>query len=290
MFNDSAVLMLTADGVKDELKESGILDQYKITVDMKSAQNEFSVAQTVVQDMVRKAYDYIITISTPALQATANGNKKIPHIFGAVTDPYRMGIAKNSRDHIPNITGLATLQPVASTIRTMRELFPHAKRIGLVWNPGEACSEACTTKARNAVQRYGFELLETHVTSTSEVLDAVKALINKDIELFITSGDNTVNLALPSIADLLGQHKIPYFTNSPSDVEQGAFVSIGADYYEVGRETARHAMLVINGKNPRDVPIKDFVPEKMAVNLRMAKVYGIKVPEAFLEKAEKVVR
>ena len=290
MFNESAILMLTADGVRDELKASGILDKYKITIDMKSAQNEFSMAQTVVQDMVRKAYDYIITISTPALQATANGNKKIPHIFGAVTDPYRMGIAKNNRDHIPNITGLATLQPVASTIRAMRELFPDAKKIGIVWNPGEACSEACTFKARGAVQKYGFELMETTVSNTSEVLDAVKALINRGIDLFITSGDNTVNLALPSIAEILRHHKIPYFTNSPSDVEQGAFVSIGADYYEVGRETARHASLVINGKNPKDVPIKDFVPEKMAVNLKLAEVYGIKVPEAFLKRAEKVVR
>ena len=257
---------------------------------MKSAQNEFSMAQTVVQDMVRKAYDYIITISTPALQATANGNKKIPHIFGAVTDPYRMGIAKNNRDHIPNITGLATLQPVASTIGAMRELFPDAKKIGIVWNPGEACSEACTFKARGAAQKYGFELMETNVSNTSEVLDAVKALINRGIDLFITSGDNTVNLALPSIAEILRHHKIPYFTNSPSDVEQGTFVSIGADYYEVGRETARHASLVINGKNPKDVPIKDFVPEKMAVNLKLAEVYGIKVPETFLKRAEKVVR
>ena len=77
----------------DELKASGILDRYGITIDLKNAQNEFSMAQTIVQDMVRNGYDYIITISTPALQATANGNKTIPHIFGAVTDPYRMGIA-----------------------------------------------------------------------------------------------------------------------------------------------------------------------------------------------------
>ena len=137
LFNENTLLTTTAEGVTDELKASGILDKYNITVDLKNAQNEFSMAQTIVQDIVRSGYDYIITISTPALQAAANGNKTIPHIFGAVTDPYRMGIAKSNTDHIPNITGLATLQPVETTIRTMREIFPRAKKIGLVWNPGK---------------------------------------------------------------------------------------------------------------------------------------------------------
>jgi putative ABC transport system permease protein len=290
LFNENALLTTTADGVRDELKASGILDKYGITIDMKNAQNEFPMAQTVVQDIVRTGYDYIITISTPALQATANGNKKIPHIFGAVTDPYRMGIATSNTDHIPNITGLATLQPVAATIRTMREIFPQAKKIGLVWNPGEACSEACTYKARDAAKKYGFELVETNVSSTSEVLDAVKALLDKGVDLFLTSGDNTVILALPSVAEILKSRKIPYFTNTPADVDLGAFIGLGADYYEVGKETAKVAMQVIDGTNPKDIPIKDFVPEQLAVNLKLARLYGITVPEAILDRATKVVK
>lgn len=290
IFSDSAVLLQTADGVMDELRRSGILDKHAIRVDRMSAQNEFSMAQTIVQDIVRKGYDYIITISTPSLQAAANGNKRIPHVFGAVTDPYRMGIARTPTDHIPNITGLATLQPVETTIKAMRELFPAAKRIGMVWNPGEACSEACTYKARDAAKKYGFELVESNVTGTGEVLDAVRALVKRGIDIFFTSGDNTVTLALQSIAEVLKDCRVPYFTNAPSDIERGAFVSIGADYFEVGRETARHARLVIEGKDPKDIPIKDFVPETMAVNLKLAGVYGIQVPEGFLSRAEKVKR
>ncbi len=88
----------------DELKRSGLLDRYRIKIDLKKGHNDFATAQAIVQDIVRQRYDYIITISTPALQATANGNRKIPHIFGAVADPYRMGTAKNAQDHMPNIT------------------------------------------------------------------------------------------------------------------------------------------------------------------------------------------
>jgi putative ABC transport system permease protein len=289
-FSENALIIETARGVTDELKRSGVLERDRITVELKNGQNEFYLAQSVAQDIVRKGYDYIITLSTPALQVMAQANKKIPHVFGAVTDPYRMGVAKNAREHLPNLTGVATLEPVEATIRVMRELFPEAKRIGIVWNPGEACSEACTLKARKASKRYGFGLLEANVGSTGEVMDALKSLITRRIDLFLTSGDNTVNMAFKTIAGLLEKHRIPYFTNAPSDIDRGAFLSIGADHYELGKETARMAIRVINGEDPEKIPINDFVPEKMAVNLKLARVYGVHVPDDLMERAERVVR
>lgn len=45
------------------------------------------------------------------------------------------------------------------------------------------------------------------------------------------------------------------------------------------------AQRVINGERPGDIPIKDFIPEKIAINPSLAKLYGIKVPEEFLKKA-----
>ncbi len=287
-FSDHVVLIETEKGIQDQLKESGTLKKYNITVDLKNAQNDFAMAQSVAQDIVRQQYDYVMTISTPALQVTAQFNKTIPHIFGAVTDPYRMGVAKNPEEHQANITGVATLQPVEATIKVMRELFPQAKKIGYVWNPAEACSEACTYKARDAVKETNFELIEVSVSSTNEVMDAVNALLNREIDLFLTSGDNTVMLALETIAQTLQKKQIPYFTNNPSDIEHGAFLSIGADYYEVGQETARMAIRVIEGESPKEISINNFVPEKMYVNKALAEEYGIQLPEDFLKRAAQV--
>jgi putative ABC transport system permease protein len=289
-FSDNFPINVCAEGVLDELRESGILEKRNIEVDNKNAQNEFYMAQSVAQDIVRLRYDYIITLTTPALQVTAKANKNIPHIFGCVTDPYRLGVAKNSHDHLSNITGVATLQPVEMTLRIMRELFPRANKVGIIWNPAEASSEACTYKARKAAQEYGFDLLEANVTSSSEVIDALKTLMAKRIDLFFTSGDQTVNAALESVAETLKRRKIPYFTNSPSDIDRGSFVSIGADYYEVGRETARMAIRVINGEDPKGISIEDYLPEKVYVNLSLAGLYDIEVPEKFLRRASKVKR
>lgn len=290
VFSDSTLLELTAKGIQDELKRSGVLQKYHMTVDLKNAQNDYSTGQAIVQDIVRQNYDYIITASTMSLQITANGSKKIHHIFGAVTDPYRMGVAKNAADHIPNITGVATFQPVESTVRAMRTIFPKAKRIGLVWNPSEANSEACTLKARAAARKYSFELVERTVTRTDEVKDAAMAVINAGVDVFLTSGDNTVILAQATVAQVMQEHKIPYFTNDPSDIDRGGFFSVGADYYQVGVETARMAIRVINGEDPKNIPIREFVPEAIGVSLPLAARYGVTIPDEYLKKATVVKR
>ncbi len=290
VFSDSTILELSTKGILDELRESGTLKKYNLSVDVKNAQNDYPTAQAIVQDIVRQKYDYIVTASSLALQVTANGNKTIPHVFGAVTDPYRMGIAKSAADHLPNITGVATFQPVESTIAAMRKIFPKAKRIGLAWNPSEANSEACTLKARAAAKKYSFELIEKTVSRTDEVKDAVTALVTSGIDVFFTSGDNTMILTQATVAQILQGHKIPYFTNDPSDVERGAFFCVGADYYQVGRETAKTAIRVIEGAAPKDIPIHEYVPEAIGVHQGLADRYGVVIPEVFLKKAKVIKR
>ena len=175
-------------------------------------------------------------------------------------------------------------------IKAMRELFPKAKKIGIVWNPAEACSESCTLKARQASKKYHFELLEANVSQTGEAMDAVRSLIGRGIDLYLLSGDNTVELAFSSIGALLQRYRMPAFTNNLADVDLGAFMAMGSDYIEVGRETAHTAERVIEGEAPKNIPIRDFAPQKFSINLKIAEDYGIPVPEEYIERAERIVR
>jgi putative ABC transport system permease protein len=284
LFNENPVLELIYTGVQQTLGQSGIISKNNIKIDRYNAQGDFGNAQLIAKDILRKNYDYILTISTPTLQTMAGVNSKIPHIFGGVTDPYSLGVAKSTTEHQANITGVATFQPVESTIKLMREVFPKAKKIGLVWNSSEACSFACTQIARKAAVKYGFELIEANVSNTSDIQDALSSVIQKGIDIFFTSGDNTVMLSMPQIAEVLKSKKIPYFSNTYSDIDKGTFISLGADYYQVGLEMGKIAEKVLNGENPKSIPIYNYVPEKLNINMALVKAYGLKIPDAIIAR------
>jgi hypothetical protein len=185
-FTDNVILDICAKGVLDGLKKSGVLEREKIAVDHKMAHGEFPTAQSIAQEMVSKNYDYIVTVSTVSLQVTANHNRKIPHVFAAVTDPIKAGVAKSFTDHPPNLTGLATPQPVEPTVRLMRRVFPKAKVIGMIWNPAEVNSEICTVMTREAAKKYGFKVVEVQITGTQEIDQALRSILASEPDIFFT--------------------------------------------------------------------------------------------------------
>lgn len=289
-FTDNALLNETAEGVQSYIVKNNFDKKYNLIIDNKNAQGDFATAQSIASEIVAKKYDYVVTVSTVAMQAVANGNKKIPHIFAAVTDPLKSGVAKTFSEHQPNLTGLATPQPVESTLKLMREILPNAKRIGMLWNPAEANSEICTNMAREAAKKYGFELKERIVTNTNEIEEALKSVIVDGVDIFFTSGDVTVSMAVPSIAATLLKKGIPYFTNTPADIKDNVFICLGADYFEVGEEAAKILERVIKGEKTVDIPIQLFVPENLSINLKIARGLNINIPEKIISTASKVVR
>ena len=97
-------------------------------------------------------------------------------------------------------------------------------------------------------------------------------------------------MAMESIAEVLRKYKIPYFGNSPSDIERGALIAVGADYYEVGRAVAKLTEKVISGTPPKNIPIQDCVPIQIGLNLPLAKEIGLQLPETFLKRVAVIRR
>jgi putative ABC transport system permease protein len=285
LFTDMPIVLDALRGVQDELAQSAVARELGLEVSVRSAQGEMALGQAIAQDLVRQRFDYIVSLSTIALQLAARFNKTIPQVFGAVTDPYLTGVARSPGDHQPNITGVATFQPVEAVLRAAREVFPHAKRIGLAWNPGELSSEACTKKARELAPGYGFTLVEANVTTTADVMEAVRGILAKDIDLFFTSGDSTTLSAFESVAKLLHQARVPYLSNSCADVNRGALLAVGPDYYNVGRRTGALAIRLMRGESPQAIPIVDYVPETLCINRALAAEYGVVLPPAVANRA-----
>jgi ABC-type uncharacterized transport system substrate-binding protein len=162
-FATSALLDDCVDGVLDGLEVEGFADGQGMKIDRYNAENDLPTANAIARSIVDQGYDLVITVSTPCLQIFAGVNQKgtVRHVFCGVTDPFGAGVGISREapgEHPEHLTGIGTFQPVEATFRTARQLYPELKRVGEVWNPAEACSEACTVKAREICRELGIEL------------------------------------------------------------------------------------------------------------------------------------
>jgi ABC-type uncharacterized transport system substrate-binding protein len=258
-------------GVVDRLKERGWLAPDGTNIRFYNAQGDYGTANAIALDIASSPYDMVITSGTVALQvfSKANMSAQKPHVFGAITDPHGTGAGITGPEpdqHPPHMAGVGTFQPVESAIRIAHEMNPELHRLGVVWNPGEQCSEACLTKARVICDQLGIQLIEATAANTFEVSEAARAVIAKQVDAVWIGGDTVAMASTGLIVNLAGQAGIPVFTNDPMDVEKGALFGLGADYFTVGRYTADIAADILEGRQPSDFRIENIIPEQLNVN------------------------
>jgi len=263
-------------GVRDGLKAEGFYDGQGIITDRYNAENDLATANTIARSIIDRGYDLVITVSTPCMQIFAGVNRKgtVKHVFCAVTDPFGAGVGIDRVDpgkHPRHLAGIGTFQPVEATFRIAKQLFPELKRVGEAWNPAEACSEACTVKARAICKELGIELVEANVDSSSGVKETVNSLVARGVQAIWIGGDNTVELAVDAVVEAAGKARIPVFSNAPSNVGRGLLFALGADYIEVGRSAGVLAGKILAGLDPGSVRIEDVMPRRLALNLHTLK-------------------
>jgi ABC-type uncharacterized transport system substrate-binding protein len=276
-FSTRPILDACVTGLLDGLEKEGFVDGQGMKVERYNAENDLATANTISHSIVDRRYDLVMTVSTPCLQAFAGVNQKgtVNHVFCGVTDPFSAGVGISSKDptkHPKHLAGIGTFQPVESTFRIAKQLYPDLKRVGEAWNPAEACSEACTVKARAICKELGIELIEANVDSSSAVLEAVNSLISRGAQAIWIGGDNTVEIAVDSIIQASRKAKIPVFSNSPGNLERGLLYALGADYEEVGNTAGILAGKILKGLDPASVRIEDVMPESLALNLGALKL------------------
>jgi ABC-type uncharacterized transport system substrate-binding protein len=258
-------------GVISRLKERGYYAPDGNNVKRYNAHGDYTTVAAISRELANGPYEIVITSSTVALQAFSNANRSSQklHIFGAVTDPYGTGVGisgPESHQHPPHMAGIGTFQPVRRSFILAKELNPGLRRVGVVWNPGEQCSEACMLEARMVCKELDIELVEAIAVNTNEVPEAVRSLTGQGVEAIWVGGDTVAASSIHMIVRVAAQSGIPIFTNDHLDALAGALFGLGANYFTVGEYTAEIAADIIEGADPASFRIENVIPERLRLN------------------------
>ena len=281
----------TVEGFVEGLRRQGFEQGLSADIRFLNASGDNTTGNVMARDLTAGQYQMVLTANTLALQAVAQANAqgRVPHLFGAVTDPYGAGVGitgPGAGEHPPHLVGVGTFQPVERALRLARQIHPALRRIGVVWNPGESNSEACLKKARAACKELGIELIEANAGSTSEVSEAVRSVLARDAEALWVGGDTVAIASIGAIVSAAHGAKVPVFTNDPSDAARGALFGVGASYKQVGIAVGEMAGKILKGAVPGNFGVENLVPEVLAVNEGVAKGLGTwTFPEDVLAQA-----
>ena len=227
-------------------------------------------SKKVIRKIREQAPDLIVAIGLLAATVANENFRKIPIVFCSVVDPERFSLVGDS------ITGVTLNVPVPETLSQIRNLFPEARKIGVLYDPRK--SRTIVEQAENLGKTLGYSLIKQKVSSDRALPNAIRTILRKSDLLWIIP-DSTI--ITPDSIDYIilnsFEDHIPVFTFSEDLVKKGALVALSPDYVGIGEQAGHLALSVLSGKTPGSLSIQTADKNRLIINQIVANKLGLKL-------------
>lgn len=277
------------DGILDALNEAGYSEGKNLKWQYQSAQGNTATAAQIARKFIGDRPDVLVGIATPTAQALVAGTKRIPVVFTAVTDPVQAQLTPSWEASGTNVTGVSDLLELGKQIDLIKEIIPEAKKVGMVYNPGEANSVAVVEAFKKMLPEHGLELVEAAAPRSVDVRNAALSLAGK-VDVIYTSTDNNVVSAYEALAKVGNETQTPLIASDTDSVKRGAIAAMGVDYRDLGQQTGRMVVRILNGEKPGDIKPETSENLQLFINTTAAEKQGVMLSEDLLQRATEIIR
>jgi putative ABC transport system substrate-binding protein len=268
-------------GLIDGLKASGFDEGKNLEVRRADAQGEMINIPAILQNYDSSDVDLIMTITTPCLSGACSKVKHKPVVFACVTDPIAAGAGKTRTDHLPFLTGVGSFPPVAHSLELMQKLIPGLRAVGTMYNPAEANSVKELTVARDIFRGRGVRLEEIAISGSNEVLQAVQILAGRDIQAIWVPADNTAIEGYEGAVKGAQEAKLPLIVDECTALDRGGLACLGVGIYQAALAAGKLAGQVLQGADPRNLPLAEVAVEEMSISRTSAAQLGLAIPPEY---------
>jgi len=269
-------------GIQDALVRRG----FTVTADLQNANGDPGTAAQIANKFKSDKVDVAVGIATPMAVALANIIKDIPVVFSTVTDPIIANLVTSLEHGEGNVTGLSDALPTADHIGMFRDIAG-IKTLGYLYTSSEANSISDLAKVEEGCRKYGITLVTQSINISAELRQAAQAIIGRVDGIYIGT-DNTIFSALPALIQVCEVAKKPIFSGDVTGaLAGGCMVANGFNYYTAGLATGDIVADILEGKKPKDIPVRLLTPVEMdiLIDLDAAANCGITIAPELLEKA-----
>lgn len=267
------------EGFKLGMADAGYVEGENVTYNLQNAQADMANANQIAQSMAASGADLICGVATPMAQACYNAAQgNIPVIYTAVTDPVAAELANADGTSVGNVTGTSDKLAVEAQLEMIRKFMPDAKTIGILYTTSEANSVSAIEEYKTYAPNYGFEIVESGISQSSDIPIAATDLASK-VDCISNLTDNTVVSALATVLDAADKAGIPVFGSEIEQVKNGCVATEGLDYVALGKQTGEMAARVLKGENAQDIPFETISEYSLYINSAALEKLGMSCPD-----------
>ena len=268
-------------GVVEKLTE--LLGEENVTIEVKVAAGDSATCAPIVNDFVTQNVDLIMANATPALQAAAAATADIPILGTSVTE-YGVAMGIEGFDSIVggNVSGTSDLAPLSEQAAMIKEWFPDAKTVGLLYCSAEANSQYQVDVVKAELEKLGYTA-EYYSFSDSNDLAAVTEKAAAESDVIYVPTDNTVAANTGIIDNICQPAGIPVIAGEEGICGGCGVATLSISYYDLGVATGKMAAKILTGEAYiSEMPI-EYAPQfTKKYNPTICDALGLTAPEGYV--------
>jgi putative tryptophan/tyrosine transport system substrate-binding protein len=274
--------------LREGLRELGFGEGQNIAFEFRSAEGKLDRLAGLAAELVRLKVDVIVALYVPCALAAKQATQDIPIVIIA-GDPVETGIVPSLARPGGNITGVSLMASALAgkSVELFRDMLPSVRRVGVL---GHATNPVFAKAMLDEVLLAGAPTgTEIHpvvmIRGPDEAESAFMTFVRERADAVVVQG----SLAVKPVTDLAIKYRVPMASTPRAFADIGGLMSFGADGSAAFRHSAKFVQRILQGKQPKELPIEQPTKFELAVNLKTAKAMGLTIPESFLLRADALI-
>ena len=266
-------------GFQDALKEK-LGD--RVVFDVKNGSGEPANCTTIVNGFISDDVDLIMANATPAVAAAATATSEIPILGTSVTEyGAALDIENFNGASGINVSGTSDLAPLDQQAQMVKDLFPDAKTVGILFCSSEANSKYQVKVVSECLVKLGMTPKEFSFTDTNDIAAVAQQACDESDVIYIPTDNKAADCAetINNVASVAG---VPIIAGEEGICKACGVATLTIDYYDLGHETGLMAFEILeNGADVSTMQIR-YAPEfTKKFNPAIADRFGLEFGEDY---------
>jgi len=254
----------------------------RVEFDLQNGQGDSGTCATIINAFVSNNVDLIMANATPALQAAASATIDIPILGTSITDySTALDIADFNGVTGRNISGTSDLAPLDEQAAMVKEWFPDAKNVGILYCSAEANSAYQVKVIKAELEGLGYVVSEYSFVDSNDIATVTTNAAQKSDVIYIPT-DNTAANNTSIIDNICRPAGVPIIAGESGICSGCGVATLSISYYDIGYATGEMAYeILVNGADISTMNIAYAPKFTKLYNATICNDLGLTVPEGY---------
>ena len=253
-----------------------------VDFDLQNAAGDTPTCATIANGFVSAGVDLILANATAPLQAAVAATSDIPILGTSVTEyDVALGISDFTGVVGTNVSGTSDLAPLDQQAAMVKEWFPDAKTVGLLYCSAEPNSQYQVDTVQAELEKLGYTCTQYAFSDTNDMASVTQNAADNSDVIYVPT-DNTCANNAGVIDNICRPAGVPIIAGEEGICGGCGVATLSISYYDLGVTTGEMAVKILTGEaDISEMPI-EYAPQfTKKYNEAICADLGLTVPEGY---------